>query len=118
MNKEIEKAISVLKELQNTGHKKFEVVRGTCYAYIEIQPVLTALEAQQADRWIPITENLPTNCQRLIVCNKSGNMYLSRFRNNEFVDIEYNPFNTCQENTISEVNAWKPIGEPWKEEQP
>jgi hypothetical protein len=70
---------------------------------------ITALEAQKDDAWFPVTERLPTDCQRLIVYNKSGNLYLSRFMNNEFIDIEYNAFNDHQENTIDDVVKWKPI---------
>jgi hypothetical protein len=112
---EIEKAIEYAKRWLNVLLEE---------PYVDVMAVRTltasisALEAQQADRWISVTERMPTNCQRLIACNKSGNLYLSRFIDNEFIDIEYNAFNDNQENTIGDVVKWKPITTYWKEEQP
>lgn len=53
MNKEIEKAIEFIKDLMS------EKTDDIMYNDKIGRTILTALEAQQADRWIPVTDHLP-----------------------------------------------------------
>lgn len=77
--------------------------------------IISVLKEKQQREWIPVSERLPENYQRLIVCTKDGYLYLSRFTPNRFIDIEYNPFKPKQEQTIDDVFAWMPLPEPYKE---
>lgn len=76
-------------------------------AYLDKQPTI--------NDWILVSDRLPTDYQRLIVYTKQKYLYLSRFRNNEFIDIEYSLFNENQKNIICDVMAWRPLPEPPKE---
>lgn len=124
MNKqEIEKAIDFVKDLMN------EKTDDIMYNNKIGQTILSALEAQQADAWIPITERCP---------DKKG-YYLTTYR--EWTDGEYLPKyddtyirilryqnavfkmpvncdKKAEDDTHREVIAWKPLPEPYKEEQP
>ncbi len=105
-----------MNDIENLANRVRYNRSGNCGTIIEFEDshiVLNALENQINDRWIPVSERLPADYQRLIVCTKSNNLYLSRVRCNEFVDIEYNPFNDKQENTICDVIAWKPLPTPF-----
>ncbi|MDF2844755.1 MAG: hypothetical protein K0R00_3181 [Herbinix sp.] len=111
---EIEKAINVLKELNSTGHKKFEVVRGTCYAYIEIEPVLKALEQQLNDRWIPVAERLPNrdgNCNVYVTIKhiESGHVFSEKMR---WRFRKFQWYNGKNISSCYEVIAWMPEKTP------
>lgn len=120
---EIEKAIDFVKDLMS------EKTDDIMYNNKIGQTILSALEAQQADAWIPITERWP---------DKKG-YYLTTYR--EWTDGEYLPKyddtyirilryqnavfkmpvncdKKAEDDTHREVIAWKPLPEPYKEEQP
>ena len=122
MNKqEIEKAIKTLEKLKSKGCVKFKVDGYPCSSFIEIEPILTALEHQLTDGWIPVTERLPEdtdgdNLATVYVCIKFKN---SPFGNSESVYQEVVDFMTDKQIWLVEdefkVTAWRPRFEPWKE---
>ena len=107
---EIEKVIEVLK---NTEHYiKFD------YEYLEIETPLkkaidlaiTALEAQKADMWIPISSNLPEIEDEYIVTLENGDVDFDIFNGGKWTfwnGIKYG----------MKVIAWREKPKPWKEEQ-
>lgn len=118
MNKEIEKAIETLK---NTEHYiKFD------YEYLEIETPLktaidlaiSALEAQQADRWIPVSDHNPEETGHYTVTVKyikDGEKQVDRifFAGKE---LDNSGWRDTYER-YRKIVAWK-TDEPWKEEQP
>lgn len=78
---------------------------------------ISALKKQEADRWIPVTERLPEKDCRcrvtggdfkfVIDCN--WNNHKKRFEEWSYYDDGYIP--------ITNVTAWKPIEEPYMEEE-
>lgn len=78
---------------------------------------ISALEKQEKDRWIPVTERLPEKDCRcrvtegdfkfVIDCN--WNNHKKQFEAWSYYDDGYIP--------ITNVTAWKPIEEPYTEEE-
>ena len=112
MNKqEIEKAIKTLEKLKSKGCVKFEVDGYPCSSFIEIEPILTALEHQLTDMWIPVSERLP---------DKTG-WYLTTIKRKDSgeVIVGMNDFDRVGFIVLFghfEVIAWRPLPEPWKED--
>lgn len=108
---EIEKAIGDLKCIRN------------CYSGYPRQKALdlaiSALEAQQADRWIPVTKE--TNPKEsdiyLVTFEENGKRYVERFYYSEFSGWMM-PVKWQDKGRIDKMIAWKPLPEPYKEEQP
>lgn len=78
-----------------------------------LDDAITALEAQQADMWIPVTERMPSKAEEVIACSKEGIIVMGYIKQGINRVICSNlPFVTY------DIVAWKPLDEPWKEEQP
>lgn len=83
---------------------------------------ISALEAQQADRWIPVTERLPS----MEECQKNDCRFIVTDGNRRYqawFDYEYRHFCKCECNGLGLKNdncvrAWRPFPESYKEEQP
>lgn len=58
-------------------------------------------EAPSAERWIPCSERLPEDCQRVLIQVINGNMYVINF---------------SAVGETSHIVAWMPLPEPYKEE--
>jgi hypothetical protein len=120
MNKEIEKAIDCLKGNLKGFEQLLEAqpnspVRGSIESQIDsLKTAISALEAQQDDMWIPITEQLPENKKVVLISQKSGSVALGfcnrnsgdKWRTNDGYELFNKPL------------AWKPLPTPYKEEQP
>lgn len=60
------------------------------------------LYAPKLGKWIPVSEKLPENGNRVIVTNKDGQVFISSFWEHfRFFD--------------DEIIAWQPLPEPYKE---
>jgi hypothetical protein len=109
MNKEIEKAIESLKNNRyfDEGVKDLAI---------------TALEAQQADAWIPVSSGLLPECDDDVrVTYKTYDPWENKYEYQ--VGIGYRRRNfpdewmlTGRGANVINVIAWKPIDEPWKED--
>lgn len=117
-------AIKMLKTILRTvylGNRKFNE---------SIQMAISALEKQEEDRWIPVTERLPEEYGEYRITWKTSSDPDKRF----IGDAEYEPGlewdddhdrfegKWLLEDYIKvypnvEVIAWKPIGEPYTEEE-
>lgn len=108
MNKEIEKAIEFIKDLMS--EKKDDIMYNDKIG----RTILTALEAQQADMWIPISDRMPDNFSEVYVTTKSRETYHVFYSNNQFRFGNYSSDLICRS-----AIAWMPfyLPEPWKEEQ-
>ena len=95
-----------------------------------IDLAISALEKQEADRWIPVTERLPEEYGEYRITWKTSSDPGKRF----IGDAEYEPgleWDDAHDRFFGEwlledyvkaypdveVTAWKPIGEPYKEEE-
>ena len=78
-----------------------------------------ALEKPEQDRWIPVTERLPKkDClYRVTVKNEFGKYVGDCFWNKGEKQFEnWNAYLDCYVK-VSDVTAWKPIEEPYTEEE-
>lgn len=79
---------------------------------------ISALEKQEQDRWIPVTERLPEKdgeC-RVTVKTEFGKYVGDCFWNKGEKQFEnWNAYLDCYVK-VSDVTAWKPIEEPYMEE--
>jgi hypothetical protein len=75
---------------------------------------ISALEKQEADRWIPVTERLPEEDKGLLVTDGYGEI-----RHAVYIDwLEKVEFRTIEESiTLYDVKAWRPLPEPYTEEE-
>lgn len=75
---------------------------------------ISALEKQEADRWIPVTERLPEEDKGLLVTDEYGEI-----RHAVYIDwLGKVEFRTIEESiTLDDVKAWRPLPEPYTEEE-
>jgi hypothetical protein len=84
--------------------------------------LITALEAQQADMWIPVTSGkLPEIGINVKLTWRVHDIF--EHTNEDETEIAYRSVHYPYDWTLSRSNqrinvtAWKPLDEPWKEEQ-
>jgi hypothetical protein len=122
MNIEIEKAIEQLKSLKEIclygedGHEPPLVA-------IELSKVydlaITALEAQKDDAWIPVTERLPEETGHYKVTVKYKRDGTTQTEKMLFMGKEFGLMKWKNDyERYCDVTAWKPLDEPYEEEQP
>lgn len=75
---------------------------------------LSALEKQEQDRWIPVTERLPEEPDEVLVTDGDGEIrhavYCHVCKKDVFITYE-------ESMTIHQVIAWRPLPEPYTEEE-
>ena len=129
-------AIASLKTLCNTCTMFPKCVNNKPECFQAIEMAISALEKQEQDRWIPVTERLPSKEERRewIDKNLGGVGYLypcivtryssinpDRTKNNPYVAKHYydgEDFVNNGEEVCSEyIVAWRPLPEPYTEEK-
>lgn len=70
---------------------------------------IAALEESKSDAWIPVTERLPNNKERVLIQTSSGVTKIA------FCNINYSEWREDGYKIASPV-AWKPLPTPYKEE--
>ena len=77
---------------------------------------ISALEKQEQDRWIPVTERLPEYEKEVLTCDDSGGMSVGYLYSPGFghadrwhVDFTYSP--------VYHIVAWRPLPEAYTEEE-
>ena len=81
--------------------------------YIEaMQLAISALEKQEKDRWIPVTERLPEENGTYMACYEDATVLLDWF-NGKWFFYRTNP---AVEETGT-IIAWRPLPEPYTEEE-
>ena len=82
----------------------------------ELKHIIKALEAQQADRWISVTDRLPNRAGTYLGTVKFNDDSIGVFpvwwHNGIRTDISWE-MDKCNVNVIT----WKPLPEPYKEER-
>ena len=83
--------------------------------YIEaMQLAISALEKQEKDRWIPVTERLPELDTDVLITDQYGDVWQATYI--EWCGIER--FVSAEESiTIEDVVAWRPLPEAYKAEE-
>lgn len=111
------KGCVVAYEVDNKGKPNGNV---TCELIQEvIDMAISALKKQKQDRWIPVAESLPEeDCEcRVTVKNEFCKYVGDCFWNNGKKQFEnWSAYLNCYVK-VSDVTAWKPIEEPYKEEE-
>ena len=112
----IQQAIETLERFQNPEPWEPKI---TDRAYEALQMAISALEKQEKDRWMPVTERLPEkDCScRVTVKNEFGKYVGDCYWNKGEKQFEnWNAYLDCYVK-VSDVTAWKPIEEPYTEEE-
>ena len=79
-----------------------------------MQTAISALEKQEADRWIPVTERLPELDTDVLITDQYGDVCKANYV--DWCGIER--FVSAEESiTLEGVIAWKPLPEPYTEEE-
>ena len=75
---------------------------------------ISALEKQEQDRWIPVTERLPELESEVLVTDEYGEI-----RHADYSDwLGKAEFRTVEESmTLEDVKAWRPLPAPYQEDE-
>ena len=109
-------AIASLKTLCNTCTMYPKCVNSKPECFQAIETAISALEKQERERWIPVTERLPEYEKEVLTCDDSGGMSVGYLYSPGFghadrwhVDFTYSP--------VYHIVAWRPLPEPYTEEE-
>jgi len=106
------KGCVVAYEVDNKGKPNGNV---TCELIQEvIDMAISALEKQERDRWIPVTERLPEENGRYIICYEDATTFLDYFNGKWFFPLGKHAM-ACEE--TGTIVAWRPLPEPYTEEE-
>ena len=105
-----------------TNKEAIEVLRFNadfCDAELEdaINLAISALEKQEANRWIPVTERLPEKDCKCRVTEGDFKSVIDCCWNNHEKQFEVWSYYYADYAPIVNVTAWKPIEEPYTEEE-
>lgn len=73
---------------------------------------ISALEKQEKDRWIPVTERLPEYGQVVMWCNENGSVFSSAITYKRGDDWAIG-----KRHRYKKVLAWRPLPEPYQEDK-
>ena len=122
---DIEKVIKILKDA-NRNPNNYISTCGCCMPSenlcfdnqlsMAVCMAISALEHQLTDGWIPVSERLPEENSRVMICNSNGFVNLAEYKN-YFGSMKYLQYDNVMGSwhAYSEVIAWQPLPEPWKE---
>lgn len=75
---------------------------------------IDALKKQEQERWIPVTERLPEENGRYIICYEDTTTFLDYFNGKWFFPLGKHAM-ACEE--TGTIVAWRPLPEPFQEEK-
>jgi len=90
--------------LMTTSSKQFEAMT----------IAIAALEQQEQDKRIPVTERLPEENGRYIICYEDATTFLDYFNGKWFFPLGKHAM-ACEE--TGTIVAWRPLPEPFQEEK-
>ena len=96
-------AIEILKNMKWSITTKFNAVNNSAKA---LDMAVSALEKQEKDRWIPVTERLPEDKKKVLVSYDT--------EDGKKVDISMFDRYGC---LLGLVSAWRPLPEAYTEEE-
>ena len=102
-------------EVDNKGKPNGNI---TCDLTQEVLDMaISALEKQEADRWIPVTDILPEeDCSCRVTEGDFKSVFDCYWSNHKKQFEVWSYYNDCYM-PITNVTAWKPIEEPYTEEE-
>ena len=107
---EKEKAIRLLKTKKGQPSTDYQLAEA-------LQMAVSALEKQEQDRWIPVTERLPEeDCSCRVTEGDFKSVFDCSWSNHQKQFEVWSYYNDCYM-PITNVTAWKPIEEPYTEEK-
>lgn len=107
--------------------KMLKTILGTVYLgnrkFIEaVEKAISALEKQEQDRWIPVTERLPKEGRQVLVYAVSVHYAIAKYDEMMNADgtwekqwVTYDAWKPMYK--IKGVLAWRPLPEPYTEEE-
>lgn len=104
-----DEAIEILKNMKWSITTKFNAVNNSTRA---LDLAISALEKQEQDRWIPVTERLPEYGQVVMWCNENGSVFSSAITYKRGDDWAIG-----KRHRYKSVLAWRPLPEPYTEEE-
>lgn len=112
MNKE--KSIEIIKYVKESFDKFFSNTEDKNMMGEALDLAIFALEEQQADRWIPVTKELPEHGNEVLI-SYDGHTCYGFYDKVSKVWYEYY-LSTPNERVNLNVEAWRELPEPYKEE--
>ena len=110
-------AIASLKTLCNTCTMFPKCVNNKPECFQAIEMAISALEKQEQDRWIPVTERLPEeDCSCRVTEGDFKSVFDCYWSNHKKQFEFWSYYNDCYM-PITNVTAWKPIEEPYTEDE-
>ena len=108
---ENKEAIEMLERFQNPEPWEPQI---TSRAYEALEMAIAALKKQEQDRWMPVTERLPEENGRYIICYEDATTFLDYFNGKWFFPLGKHAM-ACEE--TGTIVAWRPLPEPYTEEE-
>ncbi len=113
---EIKEASKIIKEacdeweyLKDTGDDWTDVHEARDLA-------ISALEKQEQDRWIPITERMPEENDFVLVTVSGEDVRGCEWKDSMALAVWINQWNLVDANLVSyRISAWRPLPEPYTE---
>ena len=94
--------------LMTTSSKQFEAMT----------IAIAALEKQEKDRWIPITERMPEENDFVLVTVSGEDVRGCEWKDSMALAVWTNQWNLVDANLVSYgISAWRPLPEPYQEDE-
>lgn len=113
---EVSRAIDLIDDKMCWGRGTFSVHHMPEYdEYWQAgEMAIDALKKQEQERWIPVTERLPEENGRYIICYEDTTTFLDYFNGKWFFPLGKHAM-ACEE--TGTIVAWRPLPEPFREEE-
>lgn len=113
---EVSRAIDLIDDKMCWGRGTFSVHHMPEYdEYWQAgEMAIDALKKQEQERWIPVTERLPEENGRYIICYEDTTTFLDYFNGKWFFPLGKHAM-ACEE--TGTIVAWRPLPEPFQEEK-